>query len=298
MQIKLNILILLDFHPVSMFQKQDLLAKEISRLKNEGNEIGFVATMGALHRGHLTLAERALEENDAVVVSIFVNPTQFNNTGDLVNYPRTLEEDTQLLNTLPGNIIIYAPEPKDLYGDTVASTHYNFGGIENQMEGKYREGHFDGVGTVLNLLFRAIAPHRAYFGEKDFQQLQVVRKLVDIENLPIEILGCAIAREPNGLAMSSRNKRLTPLQFEEAAIINETLKIVQQHFNQWSIPKLQKYVEERFSENKHITLEYFEIANIETLQPALRKRKGNTYRAFIAAFAGDVRLIDNMALNS
>ncbi len=277
-------------------QKNDIQEK-LKALKAKGQKIGFVATMGALHKGHLTLVSKALKENDTVVVSIFVNPTQFNNAEDLEKYPRTLEDDISLLNTLTGNILIYSPTPNELYGDDVVSTSYDFGGIENEMEGAFREGHFDGVGTVLNLFFRVLNPDRAYFGEKDFQQLQIVRKLVEIEKLPVQIVGCTIARTESGLAMSSRNKRLTPQQFKEAAFIYKTLKAVKDKFRENSIPNLREWVYQEFSQNPHLQLEYFEIAPIHTLKSALRKRKGNTYRGFIAVFAGEVRLIDNIALN-
>ena len=280
-----------------IYHHQHQLREEITKLQTNGQLIGFVPTMGALHEGHLSLVEKAFEENEIVVVSIFVNPTQFDKTKDLEKYPRTLEADAKLLASLKGNILIYAPEPDDLYGTEVISKKYNFQGLEHQMEGKFRTGHFDGVGTVLNLLFRAICPSKAYFGEKDFQQLQVVKKLVEIEKLPMEIVGCSILREPHGLAMSSRNKRLSPLLFNEAVIIHQTLSEVQRKFDFFSITKLSEMVTQAFEENQYLELEYFEIASIKTLKTAKRKRKKTIYRAFIAAFAGDVRLIDNVALN-
>ena len=280
-----------------VFHTQLSLKQNIEGLISQNQKIGLVPTMGALHKGHLALVKKALKMNDLVVVSIFVNPTQFDNSNDLKKYPRTLEEDVTLLQSLKGNLLIYAPEPSDLYGKQVTSKKYYFGGIEKQMEGKFRKGHFDGVGTVLNLLFRAVMPTNAYFGEKDFQQLQIVKKLVTIEKLPIKIIGCPIEREPHGLAMSSRNKRLTKKQFQEASFIYTTLKEVQKKFDKASIVTLKKLVEKRFSENNTLTLEYFEIAAIKNLKPAQRKIKKNTYRAFIAAFAGEVRLIDNIALN-
>lgn len=260
-------------------------------------KIGLVPTMGALHEGHLSLVERGLEENDLVVVSIFVNPTQFDNAGDLKKYPRNLDADIALLKTLKGSVLIFAPEAIDLYQGTVASKKYSFGSLENEMEGKHRKGHFDGVGTVVNLLFRAVQPRRAYFGEKDFQQLQIVKKLVEIEKLSVKIIGCEIVREDSGLAMSSRNKRLSAKQKEEAVLISKTLNTVRKDFRKKSILQLNTFVEDAFASNPHITLEYFEVANTKTLKTAFRKRKNNSYRAFIAAFAGEVRLIDNMALN-
>jgi len=280
-----------------IFHYRHSLIKEIASLKKKNQTIGFVPTMGALHFGHLTLVSRALEENDIVVVSIFVNPTQFDKPTDLKKYPRTMEADANLLKILKGPVYVYAPLPSDLYGDQVVSKKYDFGGLEHQMEGRFRLGHFDGVGTVLNLLFRAIKPDHAYFGEKDFQQLQIANKLVEIEDLPTKIVGCPIVREESGLAMSSRNKRLSPKLLEEAALIHHTLVEVQKYFDRSSILKLSKMVKKTFRENEHLELEYFEIANIKDLKTAKRKHAGIKYRAFIAAFAGEVRLIDNIALN-
>ena len=280
-----------------IYHHHHILNKEIASVKRKNKTIGFVPTMGSLHHGHLTLVSRALEENDIAVVSIFVNPTQFDKPADLKKYPRTMDADADLLKTLKGPIYIYAPLPSDLYGDNVVSKKYNFGGVEDQMEGRFRPGHFDGVGTVLNLLFRAISPDHAYFGEKDFQQLQIANKLVEIEDLPTKIVGCPIVREESGLAMSSRNKRLSPKLLEEAVLIHHMLVEVKKYFSRYSIAKLSIIVEKAFRENEHLELEYFEIANINNLKTAARKRAGIKYRAFIAAFAGGVRLIDNIALN-
>lgn len=280
-----------------IFDQKHSLQKELNAFKANGKTIGFVPTMGALHQGHLTLVEKALLENDVVVVSIFVNPTQFDNASDLDHYPRTLDRDVALLETLSEALLVYAPSPKEVYGPSVNSKHYRFGSLEKTMEGRFRHGHFDGVGTVLNLFFRAIMPHKAYFGEKDFQQLQIVRKLVAIEKLPIEIVGCPIAREANGLAMSSRNTRLSEAERAEATLIYKTLKEIEEKFDLLSISKLKAIVEKAFSNHEKLELEYFEIAPINTLKPALRKVEGKTYRAFLAAYCGPVRLIDNMALN-
>ncbi|RMA65781.1 pantoate--beta-alanine ligase [Ulvibacter antarcticus] len=262
----------------------------------KSQKIGLVPTMGALHKGHLTLVQKALNENDCVVVSIFVNPTQFDNNEDLLKYPRTLDDDVALLSKLKGNIFVFSPEASNLYQGTISSKSYNFGNLENEMEGKYRKGHFDGVGTVVNLLIRAVNPDNSYFGEKDFQQLQIVRKLAEIEGFTSNIVGCPIVRETNGLAMSSRNQRLTSEQFEAAALIYKTLSEVKEKFNSITISEANKLVQKRFEENKFLQPEYFEIAKEKTLKTAKRKHKGNHYRAFVAVFAGDVRLIDNIAL--
>ena len=266
-------------------------------LLKDCKSIGFVPTMGALHIGHVSLVEQAAKENDCVVVSIFVNPTQFDNPNDLKKYPRTIENDISLLKNISKNIFIFSPDASDLYNKNISSKSYNYSGIENEMEGKHRNGHFDGVGTVLNLFFRIVKPNKAYFGEKDFQQLQIVKKLVEIENLPVEIIGCPIVREKSGLAMSSRNKRLSPEQLEEATSVSKTLLKVKENFNKLSITKLNQLVEKEFKKHPSLTLEYFEIADTETLKTAIYKSKKKTYRAFIACFIGGVRLIDNMALN-
>ena len=276
--------------------QKETLAQALSSLA-KNNKIGFVPTMGALHEGHISLVKNALENNDVVVVSIFVNPTQFNNSADLEKYPRTPEDDISLLKKLKGDVIVYLPEVSDLYDDSVSAKKYNFGNLENEMEGKHRKGHFDGVGTIVSKLLKIVKPNSAYFGEKDFQQLQIVKKLVAMEKLPVKIVGCPILREKNGLAMSSRNKRLSAKQFKEATIIYKTLKEVRDKFRSTSITDLNALVAERFLQNPNLNLEYFEIANEKTLKTAKRKNKDSKYRAFIAAFAGEVRLIDNMPLN-
>ncbi|QQX77388.1 MULTISPECIES: pantoate--beta-alanine ligase [Aequorivita] len=276
-------------------QKETLVQALSSVAKSD--KIGFVPTMGALHEGHISLVKNALEDNDVVVVSIFVNPTQFNNSADLEKYPRTPDDDILLLKKLKGNVIGYLPEVSDLYDASVYAKKYNFGNLENEMEGKHRKGHFDGVGTIVSKLLKIVKPNTAYFGEKDFQQLQIVKKLVDIEKIPVKIVGCPILREKNGLAMSSRNKRLTAKQFEEAALIYKTLQEVREKFSSKSINELNALVAERFLRNPHLKLEYFEIANEKTLKTAKRKNKDTKYRAFIAAFADEVRLIDNIPLN-
>ncbi len=273
------------------------IAADVAALTKRNKSIGFVPTMGALHEGHLALVKRAIKENEIVLVSIFVNPTQFNNSQDLVNYPRTLPSDVRLLSELSENIIVFAPTPKDVYGDQMSSIDYDFGGLENEMEGKYRPGHFDGVGTVLKHLFTIVSPTRAYFGEKDFQQLQIVKKLVEIEKLSVQIVGCPIYREKTGLALSSRNKRLNDKQLAVSPMIYKTLKQIKKDFGTKSVYKLSEWVSEQFENNEVLTLEYFEIAKVSDLKSIKRKQKNTKYRAFIAVFAGEIRLIDNIALN-
>ncbi|TYP77086.1 pantoate--beta-alanine ligase [Aquimarina intermedia] len=280
-----------------LHEKRQDIEEDVARILKEKKSIGFVPTMGALHEGHIALVKNALANNDYVIVSIFVNPTQFNNSSDLVKYPRTLNSDLKLLSDTSPNLIVFAPAPIEVYGVNQSVLSYDFDGLEHVMEGEFRPGHFDGVGTVLKHLFQITSPTRAYFGEKDFQQLQIVRKLVSIENLPIKIIGCPIHRHLDGLAMSSRNKRLKDVEKENASLIYSVLQEVKSHFGTKSVDELKDLVAERFKNNAFFKLEYFQIADSNTLQPILERKNDCKYRAFIAVFAGEVRLIDNIALN-
>jgi len=271
------------------------LENYIERLKQDTKTIGFVPTMGALHDGHLSLFELAKAENDVVIFSIFVNPTQFNNAEDLEKYPRTEKKDIEILEGKGVNAV-YLPKPKDIYPEEIASKHYDFGEIAQVMEGKMRPGHFDGVATVVLELFRQIQPNRAYFGEKDFQQLAIIRKLVKLENLNIQIVGGKIFREKNGLAMSSRNMRLSEKEREGATLIYKTLLKVKDWFRVISIPEIKKRVED-ILENSPYELEYFMIADEETLEETDFFYKDQQYRAFIVVYVGEVRLIDNLHLD-
>jgi len=257
--------------------------------------IGIVPTMGALHIGHMSLINMAQKENDIVVVSIFVNPTQFNNANDLLKYPKNLKADLKLLDK-ENKIIVFAPSEDEIYPYSKKPENFDFSGLELEMEGKFRPGHFNGVGTVVKRLFEIIKPTNAYFGEKDFQQLQIIKKMVAVLKLPINIVSCPIFREPNGLAMSSRNNRLSKTQQKEAVLIYKTLLKIKSEFNKTPLSKLKEMVNQTFTENKYLNLEYFIIADENTLKPVKKIVKSNSYRVFMAVFAGDVRLIDNMAL--
>ena len=264
---------------------------------NENKSIGFVPTMGALHLGHLSLVNMAKTENDVVVVSIFVNPTQFDKQEDLNKYPRTIEQDLKLLQSVNCDLV-FLPDVKEMYHQKIQTEHFDFVGIEFEMEGKYRKGHFDGVGTIVKRFFEIITPHKAYFGEKDFQQLQIVKKLVEINHIPVKIIGCDIFREEDGLAMSSRNARLTEEQRKAAPFIYEILIEVQKKFGTINVDKIKQWVEEQFSKNEYLKLEYFEIACEESLKPANKCLENRNYRAFLAVFANDIRLIDNIRLGN
>lgn len=269
----------------------------VSQAKQDGKTVGFVPTMGALHKGHASLIDVALVSCDVVVVSIFVNPTQFNNEADLEKYPRTLQEDLKFLSAYAKKVIAYTPAPSEVYGTDVVSKSYNFGKLEQVMEGEHRPGHFDGVGTVLNLLIRQIRPDKAFFGEKDYQQLVIVRKLVEKEGLDVEIIGCPIFRQKDGLAMSSRNARLSKKQLLTAPYIYKVLQEVREDFSMKSVSILKEEVKTKFTHKEGLELEYFEVVNVKNLSAFSRKRKNQKYRAFLAVYAGDVRLIDNIALN-
>ncbi len=277
-------------------QKKDLSALILTH-KNAEMSIGFVPTMGALHAGHLSLVQEAQKQCDLVVVSIFVNPTQFDNPSDLEKYPKILDKDVGLLEGSFPESVIFAPSSFEVYGEKIASKQFDFGSFKKEMEGKYRSGHFDGVATVIEILFNIVQPNKAFFGEKDFQQLQVVKKLAQITKNPIEIIGCPIAREPNGLAMSSRNERLTPAQREKASFLYKILQQAKADFGTKSAANITKWAIDQFTENDQIELEYFEIADVKTLKQTEKIQEGKNYRAFIAAYIGQVRLIDNIALN-
>ncbi len=279
-----------------IFNNKVDLHKHLQKIGGRKITLGFVPTMGALHDGHLSLLKEALAQNDFAVISIFVNPTQFNNPEDLKKYPRNLESDLQKIATVSDQIIVYAPTVDDIYEGHTQSTSYNFDGLENQMEGKFRPGHFDGVGTVVKRLFEIVQPQNAYFGEKDFQQLQIVKKLADKEKLPVNIIGCPIFREANGLAMSSRNERLTAVERQKAALIYQTLQQAKKLFGTKSAKEVAAFVKGVFKNNDTFSLEYFEIADEATLLPCIRKSKHKKYRAFIAVFVNNVRLIDTISL--
>lgn len=280
-----------------IFDRQVALIEHLKHISDSKTTIGFVPTMGALHEGHLSLVENSLKENSLTIVSIFVNPTQFNNPEDLEKYPKNLEIDLEKLKSISESVLIYAPNVEDIYEGKTISAHFDFEGLENQMEGKFRPGHFDGVGTIVKRLFEIVNPSNAYFGEKDFQQLQIIKKLVEKEKLPINIVICPIFREKNGLAMSSRNERLTPNERESAEIIYKTLLEVKSKFNSEPLLDIKNWVKHVFENQINFKLDYFEIADEATLLPCKEKIDTKKYRAFIAIFVNNIRLIDTISLN-
>ncbi len=280
-----------------VFKQKEALISQLKTEKNNSSAIGLVPTMGALHKGHISLVSRALKENDLVVVSIFINPTQFDNPKDLEKYPKSFEEDVNLLKDLGGRILIFAPSADEMYQNAIKSEQFDFDGLEFQMEGKFRPGHFDGVGTIIKKLFAIVQPDRAYFGEKDFQQLQIIKKLTEKHQLPVEIIGCPISREPNGLAMSSRNERLSPELREKASFIYQTISKAKEKFGTKSAEDTLEWIKNQFKSNEDFELEYAEIADEKTLKSVKSKKNNKQYRLFVAVYANEIRLIDTIALN-
>jgi len=269
------------------------LQSEIAQLKKLKKSIGFVPTMGALHAGHIALVKRAVAENDCCVVSIFVNPTQFNNSADLEKYPRNLEHDAELLQQV-GYGLVFAPEIAEMYDENEVSAtfDFDFGGLDKVMEGKFRHGHFNGVVQVVSKLFDLVQPNKAYFGEKDFQQLAIIHRMVKLLKYPVKIVDCPIFREPSGLAMSSRNERLTNEQRKKAAKISEILFESRNFAPEKSPNELIQWLADAIGTENGLKLEYYDIVDASTLQ-SIEQWNDNCIGC-IAVFCGDVRLIDNI----
>jgi len=261
----------------------------------ENRTLGFIPTMGALHSGHLSLVKKSCSENDFTICSIFVNPTQFNNSQDLKKYPSQLNSDLALLEE-SGCDFVFTPSIEEIYPENYQPKTYSFGLLENVMEAVNRPGHFNGVAMVVSRLFSIVKPQKAYFGEKDFQQLAIVKSMVIQDKTPVQIISCPIVREPSGLAMSSRNSRLTEHQRRASSRIYsrlcELLKMQPNH----TIAELKNWVLQEFNKDSDLVLEYFEISNPNTLAPSFNWSSSATHIACIAIFVGEVRLIDNILL--
>jgi len=282
---------------MEVIKNKKTLQDFIERQREMGKKIGFAPTMGALHKGHLSLYEAARAENDLVISSIFVNPTQFNNAEDLKKYPRDTDRDIKILETSGLVDAVYIPEVQDIYPEKAESQRYDFDGLENEMEGKSRPGHFDGVGTVVEELFRQVKPDNAYFGEKDFQQLAIIKKMTEKKKLLINVHGVDIYRAENGLALSSRNQRLSESRREDSKVIYETLVKVNDWFRTLSIPEIKERVKDIFDDQVGMQMVYFMIADENTLKETDFFYKDKSYRAFIVVMVDGVRLIDNIHLD-
>jgi pantoate--beta-alanine ligase len=279
---------------MKVFSKISDINDYVATLRQHSSTIGFVPTMGALHYGHLSLIERSTNENDVTICSIFINPVQFNNKEDFENYPVQTENDIEMLEQSGVNAL-FAPSVAEMYPDSVKDK-YDFGKLDKVMEGASREGHFQGVAIVVTRLFDIILPSKAYFGEKDFQQLQIIRHLVKSKQIPVEIIACGIIRESDGLAMSSRNLRLTAEERMVAPVVYRTLIKCFELRSTFSVQQLKSFFSEEISKYPVFRLDYFEIADEKTLQPIKNWAESKNPRAFVAVFLGKVRLIDNMKL--
>ncbi|WP_418646488.1 pantoate--beta-alanine ligase [Tenacibaculum insulae] len=280
---------------MKIYKTKSELKDFLLKHKNDKKSIGFVPTMGALHQGHLSLVKKSKKKNDITVVSIFVNPTQFDNKEDLDKYPQTFDNDVMLLESVNCDVLFF-PSVAEIYHEDIEAKSFSFDGLEHEMEGKFRDGHFDGVGTIVKTLFEIVTPDVAYFGKKDFQQLQIIKKMVEKNDISVKVKGCAIFREKDGLAMSSRNVRLTKEHREIAPFIYKTLKKAKKKFGIKNADEVTKWVQKQFKKQPLLELEYFTIADEKTLKTISKKEANRKYRGFIAVFAGEIRLIDNIRL--
>ena len=279
-----------------IFKSARRLQNHLAKLKEIDNKIGFIPTMGALHKGHISLIQKSVSENNYSVVSIFVNPTQFDNQHDLVSYPNNIENDIKLLDGISDNLILFNPDLDQIYNGKIISDVYNLGDLDKYMEGKFRKDHFQGVATVVERLFDIVDSDNAYFGDKDFQQLRIIEELVLKSAFSLKIIRCKTIRDKNGLALSSRNKKLDISSQNIASNLFKALSFANENFNKKSIDKIYSEVESFFSVFPQIKVEYFLIADEENLKPVEVKKKEKKYRAFIAADISGVRLIDNLKL--
>jgi pantoate--beta-alanine ligase len=276
------------------FTKKAALQQHLAKLKADGAVITFVPTLGALHQGHLSLIQQAQQLGNVVVCSIFVNPTQFNDPKDLEKYPRPIRDDIKKLEQVNCDVL-FNPDVTEMYASN-EKWHLDIGELEGLLEGKFRPSHYQGVTQVVYKLFNIVKPDIALFGQKDYQQFLVIQKMVDTLKLPVELVMCPIVREPDGLAMSSRNIHLLPADRQHALILSKTLNKIKQGFNPDNIAQLKQQAEAAISNEPGVELAYFEIADGDTLHPANRNTKNIV--ALIAAKVGKTRLIDNVVLVS
>lgn len=282
---------------MDVFNSVKSLNERLSFSRDQGNSLGLVPTMGALHNGHLSLVAKAVRENNTVVVSIFVNPTQFNNAQDLAQYPQQLTADIALLKTISEDLLVFTPSVKEMYPEGLGAKPYSFNGLDRRWEGEDRPGHFQGVGTVVEKLFEMVRPNQAYFGEKDFQQLAIIRDLVRQKALGISIVGCPIVRESYGLAMSSRNERLKPLDRVAAAVIYKTLKIAaQKALAQNLLSEITHEAIKEIHALENTAVFYFEFVNARSLEPIKTLENPENTRIITAVNFKGVRLLDNIGL--
>jgi len=282
---------------MNVFTSEKSLNERLSFSREQGNSLGLVPTMGALHKGHLSLVEQALRENKTVVVSIFINPTQFNNPQDLVQYPQQLATDIALLKAISEDLLVFTPTTQEMYPEGLNTKTYAFNGLDRRWEGADRPGHFMGVGTIVEKLFALVRPSRAYFGQKDFQQLAIIRELVRLKSLPITIVGCPIVRESYGLAMSSRNERLKPQEREAASVIYKALQMaVKKVSAKKPLNEITRAAVKKIHDVENTSVFYFEFVNADTLEPLETLTTLENTRIITAVDFKGVRLLDNIGL--
>jgi len=278
-----------------IFRDISTLQNHLKNLKSNNKIIGFVPTMGALHKGHLSLVKKSISQNDLTVVSIFINPTQFNNVDDFKTYPSDIENDLELLRSISDKIIVFNPEANELYSGDIKLDQFNFNGLDKYMEGEFRGNHFIGVVTVVSKLFSLIKADYAYFGEKDFQQLRIIENLIEEKKFKVQLIRCETIRSEDGLALSSRNQKLNFSSKKIATNLFKALNFAKEKIDVLSIVEIKQKIYQNLSNFKEIQLEYFVIADEQNLKP-IKNRQTKRYRAFIAAYVSGVRLIDNIKL--
>lgn len=279
---------------MQVFRSAAPLRQEVEKLRAAGKTVGFVPTMGALHDGHLSLLRRCAADNDHSILSIFVNPTQFNNRDDLRNYPRNTDDDLQKVHSV-SNLFCFIPNDQEIYGEKVEAQYFDLQGLDTKLEGAFRPGHFQGVATVVKRLLMITNPHRAYFGEKDYQQLKVIETMVRQESLPVEIIGLPIEREENGLAMSSRNLLLSESDKEKATLLYRCLQWTKNNYARYSVSEVLTEVSQRFAESD-LDLEYAALCDVHSLDEIQNWDDARHVRMFLAAYCSGVRLIDNESI--
>jgi len=282
---------------MAIYFKKNEVKRKIKEAIFLEKTIGLVPTMGSLHQGHVSLIKKAEKDNDIVWVSIFVNPTQFNSSADLIKYPKNLEKDIKLIKKISDKIEIFSPNEIEIYDGTPKLKVYDFEKLDQELEGKFRKNHFNGVATIVSKLLNLFKPSNVYFGEKDYQQTQIIKKLIFLEKIDVKMIICPTIREKNGLALSSRNNLLSNSERADSSIIYNSLKVLKNNFKTLNLNKIKKDIIIEINNNKNLKVEYFEVVNASTLQIDSKVNPKESYRAFICVKANEVRLIDNILLN-
>ena len=279
---------------MQLYTLKSQVEKSIDKAKDLKKTIGLVPTMGSLHQGHLSLLKKAVQSCEVVWVTIFVNPTQFNNKQDLNNYPKNIKKDLKMIYEISKNIFVFNPEISEMYENKLKIENFDFQDLDKELEGKYRNNHFSGVGTIVSKLFNLFKPTKAFFGEKDFQQTRIIDRLIKIKNFQTELVICPTVREQNGLALSSRNALLSTENKEKAAVIYKTLIYCKENFKKKSFKNIYNDCKKEINSLNDFELEYLEITENKTLKKAKKNDVNKSFRVFICVLVNGVRLIDNI----